>query len=164
MAIGVIPQVAESIRRGIVERTQSGHGEAGFGSYSTRWANYRRKSGRQVAHVDLTFDGDMLGNLQVLSSGGSPLNIDPRGTGSRLRGSRGQWTAAGQIEPILIGFTEPKQAQKAGAHQFGIGVPRRPFLGLTDADGDLLERELGIAFGSTIASDTEHLAIEVNAR
>jgi hypothetical protein len=37
------------------------------GAYSQLWGNYRRKRGRQIDRVDLTLEGDLMRNYQIIN-------------------------------------------------------------------------------------------------
>jgi hypothetical protein len=42
------------------------------------------------------------------------------------------------LDRVRLGFGAPKEAEKAYKHQFGIGVPPRPFFGIRPGDEDKL--------------------------
>ena len=45
------------------------------GAYSRLWGNYRRKRGRQTDRVDLTMEGDLMRNYQIIYRGAREVTV-----------------------------------------------------------------------------------------
>ncbi len=115
----------------IRQRTASGvYLNSGYrNSYSKGWRRKRVKRGRQVNHVDLLFEGDMLKAMQ--SRGEIRQNLATMSTG------------------YLEGVSEVQAMKIAGFHNItGAGKNRiiREFIGLTDQEAnriiDQIEKDL----------------------
>lgn len=45
------------------------------GAYSQLWGNYRKKRGRQIDRVDLTLEGDLMRNYQIIYRGSREVTV-----------------------------------------------------------------------------------------
>jgi hypothetical protein len=102
----------------IKRRTKRGEDAYGrpFQPYSEAWAQTRKKTGRQVDHVDLLYEGQMYAALTPKARGGS----------------------------AVVGFTSRHEAMKAVVHHEGRGhLPERPWFDIVEGtdDWDMLAQE-----------------------
>ncbi len=59
-----------------------------IGAYSYGYGNKRKKRGRQVDHIDMTFSGDMMGDLVPIPEGENSYIIGFRG---KLSSDKAEW-------------------------------------------------------------------------
>lgn len=138
------PEVKQAVGQAIIEkivnRTASGKSLSGgkFKGYSESYSESLafKAAGKTKGDVNLKLFGDMLGTLDVISDEGNKLKI---------------------------GWDDELQNAKAYNHNYGETVPKREFMGLTQAEITEIKNEfIGEAIGR-VALDIEATSFESKA-